>query len=112
MIKTVTAKLGNMRKPQTFTVQLTDKGNFIVQSDKSIGQFDMNTGKGLLNTKGSYFHHLTKFMGAQPFQFPEDFVKQCHQCFVLKGDLIGAAPETGPIRYGGITEIPLKPADK
>ena len=109
-MKHVEAKLGKMRKPQQFVVQLTDKGNFIVQSDKSIGQFDMNTGHGLLNTKGCYFHHLTKFLGAEEYQFPADFVQQCHAAFALKGDLIGASAETGPVYYGGITEIPVKPA--
>jgi hypothetical protein len=112
MFKTVTAKLGNMRKPQSFVVQLSDKGNFVVQSDKSIGQFDMNTGKGVLNTKGSYFHHLTAFLGAVPYQFPPDFVQACHAAFAMKGDLLGSSEITGPIYYGGMTEISLKPATK
>jgi len=105
MFKAIEAKLGNMRKPQRFIVQLTDKGNFIIQSSKSIGKFDMNTGAGVLNIKGCYFHHLSAALGAKPYQFPPEFVQQCHTLFALRGDLIGNSPETGPVYYGGITEI-------
>ena len=104
-MKHITAKLGNMRKSQEFLVQLSDKGNFVVQSDKSIGMFDMQTGKGVLNTKGFYFPHLSPALGAQPYQFPEEFVAECCKAFALKGELIGASPETGPVHYGGLTEI-------
>lgn len=103
--KTIEAKFGNMRKTQRFVVTLSNKGNFIVQSQKSIGRFDMVSGEGLLNTHGSYFHHLSPTLGAQPFTFPQDFVKECCAAFPLANDLIGASAETGPVYYGGTTEI-------
>lgn len=73
----VTGKLGAMRKPQTFSVMPVADGSIMVQSDKSIGQFDFRTGKGILNTKGSYFPHLNGALGAIPFEFPVDFVAAC-----------------------------------
>lgn len=79
MIQTVTAKLGTMRKPQTFVTypRKSATETVIVQSEKAIGQFDPATGKGVLNAKGSKskgFIFLSPFMGAEPFQFPADFV--------------------------------------
>jgi hypothetical protein len=74
----VTAKLANMRKPQEFTVMPADDGEtVIVQSDKSIGRFNMRTGEGILNTKGAYFPHLSKMLGAVPYIFPAEFVRDC-----------------------------------
>lgn len=89
MIKTVSAKLANMRKPQEFVIY-PDRGDgtVLVQSDKSIGQFDKATGKGLLNTKGCYFVHL-HMRGVIEYQFPEDFVKACIAAIPQPGDEIG-----------------------
>lgn len=103
--KHVTAKLGNMRKPQTFVVTLSDKGNFIIQSDKSIGRFDMISGEGVLNTKGSYFVHLSPSLGAVPYTFPQELVSECCAAFPLSHDVIGATAETGIVYYGGTHEI-------
>jgi len=72
----VEAKLARMRKPQSFIVMPMDDGRIMVQSDKSIGVFDYS-GHGVLNTKGCYFPHLTKFMGAVEFDFPPEFVREC-----------------------------------
>ncbi len=78
--RNVTAQLGNMRKPQEFTVYpKTGDGRIIVQSDKSIGQFDPETGKGVLNTRGCYFPHLSGALGAQEYDFPDDFVEKCRE---------------------------------
>lgn len=105
-MKQVTAKLGNMRKPQEFVVYpASDKGNVIVQSDKSIGAFDAKTGEGILNTKGCYFPHLNQFCGARPFSFPTEFVIQCIGAQCDTGDLIGTSPITGPVYMGTVTEI-------
>lgn len=74
----VVGKLANMRKPQEFSVSPLSDGNTIyVQSDKSTGRFDLRTGKGVLNTKGSYFVHLNAALGAKPFTFPAEFVTAC-----------------------------------
>jgi hypothetical protein len=100
----VTYKLGNMRKPQNFMVTKTDKGNFLVQSDKSIGMFN-SEGKGLLNTKGCYFPYLSRQAGAIPFTFPTEFVAACMIAFAEPGELIGTSPITGPVYYAGTREI-------
>ncbi len=98
MLKSVSAKLGNMRKPQSFVVYPGKEGeDLIVQSDKSIGQFNRETGKGILNTKGCYFLHLTKLLGAQEYQFPMEFVIACVLAQPESGDLIGVSPITGPV---------------
>ena len=88
-MKTVSAKLANMRKEQEFVVYPFKLGEHFVtvQSDKSIGQFDIETGKGVLNTKGSYFPHLS--FGALPYQFPPEFVMACLEAQPGSGDLIG-----------------------
>lgn len=102
----VHAKLGNMRKEQEFIVYPTsDKGNVIVQSDKSIGSFDTKTGIGVLNTKGCYFPHLNAFCGAQPFTFPADFVVKCIVNQYETGDIIGKTPITGTVIMGTVTEF-------
>lgn len=99
-IKHVTAKLGTMRKPQQFTVTRTDQSNYIVQSDKSIGMFDPVTRVGLLNQTGHYFPHLSPALGAKRYEFPPDFVQECQESRVLKGDEIGPG-----VFYAGATEI-------
>lgn len=89
-MKRVSAKLGNMRKPQDFIALPVKRGDdplLMIQSDKSIGIFNYRTGDGRLNTKGCYSPHLAM---AKPFIFPMDFVAAC----------LEAAPS-----LGGTTEI-------
>jgi len=105
-MKLVTAKLSNMRKEQDFIVYPTsNKGNVIVQSDKSIGAFDIKTGEGVLNTKGCYFPHLQPLCGAKPYKFPTDFVLQCITSQYEEGDLIGVSAITNKVIMGTVTEI-------
>ena len=103
MQRLIKAKLGNMRKEQEFIVYpKSDKDNIIVQSDKSIGAFNIATGEGVLNTKGSYFPHLNAMLGAKPFTFPQDFVLQC----IVQGPEVGDAIDRHGIAYHGtVTEI-------
>lgn len=76
-----TAKLATMRKPQDFTVYPGGPDEVVqVQSDRAIGRFDPQTGVGVLNWRGSsakYGVHLSKFLGAEDFTFPADFVAEC-----------------------------------
>ena len=94
-IKTVTAKLATMRKPQEFVVYPftpESTGSITVQSDKAIGQFDPITGQGMLNSKGSsskYFVHLMPQLGAVPYTFPREFVDECIASQPQSGDSIG-----------------------
>ncbi|HEX8213784.1 MAG TPA: hypothetical protein VF584_26695 [Longimicrobium sp.] len=67
---TIRAKLAGMRTEQDFSVYPRNRGGapVIVQSDRAIGQFDPETGEGLLNWRGSkakYFHHLDVSLGAE-----------------------------------------------
>ena len=95
-MQTVNAKLASMRKPQEFVVYPagTYPGLIVVQSDKSIGAFDRETGKGRLNTKGKYFPHIPL---GKPYQFPPEFVKACIEAQPKSGDLIGSSPVTGQV---------------
>lgn len=92
MLKSFDFKLGNMRKPQNWVVcpvsNNTD-GSIYVQSDKSIGKFNPETGEGVLNTKGRYFMHLNQIMGAQPFTFPKEFIELAKANGWTKGEHIG-----------------------
>ena len=103
-MKTVTAQLAKMRKPQEFVIYPFKKdepdAQIIVQSDRAIGQFDRKTGMGVLNWRGSnskYFVHLNRILGAEPYQFPAAFVAQCQEHQIGSGDLIGTSGITGPI---------------
>lgn len=92
-MKNIEAKFGKMRKPQEFTVYPYTVGDrsITIQSDKSIGQFNPETGKGLLNYKGSgakYFLHLSLSMGAENFDFPLDFVEQCKNVAPKRNDVL------------------------
>ncbi len=92
---TVMAKLAGMRKPQGFVIYPRNEGDDVmVQANTVIGQFNPVTRQGVINyKKGNYkgFMHLSKFMGAQDYEYPEDFVKEC----------LGQA--TGDLSLPGIT---------
>lgn len=93
-IKTVTAKLAGMRKPQRFVVypfKPTESTLITVQSERAIGRFDPTTGQGVLNWRGSgykVFAHLNTFLGAESYQFPMEFVNECIAAQPLPGDTI------------------------
>jgi hypothetical protein len=88
MFKSVNLKLSNMRKPQNFVVQdINDQNAFYIQSDKSIGIFDKETGKGKLNTKGKYFPHL---QFATPYRLTTEELKNCLGALSVKGDILGS----------------------
>lgn len=73
-MKRVFAKLATMKKEQDFVVMRDNFGHYQVQSGKSIGRFD-GKGRGILNTKGCYFHHLTVYGGVKAYLFPAEFVQ-------------------------------------
>lgn len=97
MTKTFDFKLANMRKPQNWiVVPASDEAGFItVQSDKSIGRFNPETGVGVLNTKGQYFMHLNAIMGAQPFTFPKEFIELAKANGWTKGEKVGGVMVIG-----------------
>jgi hypothetical protein len=73
----VRGKLATMRKPRDWSVSPVDDGSIMVQADGAIGQFDFRSRKGILNTKGEYFPHLSPALGAKPYEFPAEFVRLC-----------------------------------
>ena len=101
-MRTVTATLAGMRKPQKFVVypRQGDDQDIIVQSERAIGSFNRTTGQGRLNWRGSapkYFLHLSRRLGAEPYTFPPAFIAACIAAQPVSGDLIGTAPITGPV---------------
>lgn len=95
MIRTFTAKLGNMRKPQEFVTyprkSATDP--VVIQSDKSIGCFDPITGIGRLSLKGNKFINLRDFGSAyspvpfaEPYTFPPEVVKLAIEAGAVTAD--------------------------
>lgn len=105
----VIAKLGKMRKPQEFSVRRDQSGIYYVQSDKSTGRFD-GKGRGWINFKGTYFHHLSFFAGARAFDFPPEFVQECQEIYMLPGERIGTLGNS-PVIFAGITTVGA-PTDK
>jgi hypothetical protein len=96
----VTAQLGTMRKPQEFSVMPGGDGGYIVQSDRSTGRFNAETRQGVLNIKGTSFYHLLEIGGAKPYEFPADFVAECVEACIRKGEEIGPG-----VIFGGTTVI-------
>lgn len=102
--KSVTAKLGNMRKPAEFTVcpkpsNAPEGFNEVtIQSDKRICRFDPTTRKGVLSSgKGGHpgFIMLSSFMGATEIEVPQEVVDACLENEPKKGDVL----------FGGILTI-------
>jgi hypothetical protein len=94
-------RLAGMRKADNYIVYPRKPGgDLIVQGSRTIAQIDPKTGAGVLNWKGNngkYFLHLSRRMGAEPVQFPKEFVGLAIEYCPSSGDLIGSSPVTGPV---------------
>lgn len=69
-----------------------DANERIAQGKRSIVRFDITTGKGIANWKGSdgkYFHHLNSFMGAEEVVMPKEFIDAALAVEYKSGDAIG-----------------------
>ncbi len=84
---------GKMRKPDECIVYPDNgDGTIKIQGDRLIALFDAETGKGVVNYKGSnskYNHHLSPLAGAEPVEFPPEFVAECKAAQPKSGDEIG-----------------------
>jgi hypothetical protein len=84
----VSYQFKGQRKPQEYVVYpYQGDGKLKVQADSVIGYFDFKTRKGLINKKGSnpkYNVHLSPALGAEPFEFPQDFVDACKSICGIK----------------------------
>lgn len=71
---TITFKLGNFRKPDTYIVTAAACGIFTVCGTRSIGEFYFKTGNGRFSNKGnsSFLLH-----GANIIDFPQEFIDLC-----------------------------------
>jgi hypothetical protein len=99
MLKSVTCKLGNMRKAVEWTVypRPTNVGpeysTVTIQSDSRICQFDTKTRKGMLSkhrSSGAYFMHLSSFLGATEVEIPQELVDQLVEEIPQPGTKIGS----------------------
>ena len=100
-VQTFTYQFKGMRKPDDIIVyQRKDGEEFTFQGDRLIGTVNPETRKGMLNFKGSnskYFMHLSKFMGAIPYEYPQEFINLVKEFAPSSGDLIGSSSITGPV---------------
>ncbi len=103
-VSTFSYQFPGMRKSDNIIVYLRkDEKEFTFQGSRLIGTVDPETRKGVLNFKGSnskYFMHLSRFMGAVPYEYTQEFVNLVREFAPGVGDLIGSSPITGPVYLG------------
>lgn len=91
-MKSVMAKLGNMRRAQDFTVYPNqDNNQIVIQSDKRIAAFDKFTGQGLLSDgKGGHqgFIKLSPVLGAKEITVSQEFIQECLKAQTPQGERI------------------------
>lgn len=93
MFKSVTCKLGNMKKDQRWVIYPPgeDKNLVMIQCDKRIAQVNLTTGKAILSDgKNGHngFVKLSKFLGAMDVDVPADVLKQLQDNPVPSGPVI------------------------
>lgn len=97
--KNVEGKFKGMRKPQSFTLYPAryDNGTTIqIQSDKSIGRINPETGEGVLYVgKGEHPGGALLAAFGESFQFPPDFTAAVKEAHAAK---YGAEGTAGPVR--------------
>ena len=100
-VETFNYKFPGMKKEDDIIVYPRKGENeFTFQGSRLIGTVNPDTKKGVLNFKGSnskYFPHLSKFLGAMDYEYPQDFINLVKEYAPESGDLIGASPITGPV---------------
>lgn len=92
MIKSFTAKLGNMRKAVSWVVcpvSNADPDTVYIQCNKRICRFNTKTGKGLLSAPQNYpgFHAL--YIGATEITVPQEVIDAATGAAPKSGDQIG-----------------------
>jgi hypothetical protein len=93
-IKSITAKLGNMRAEVEWTVYPPSKdGRITIQSDHRIALFrNDGSNKGLLSKHkagGAYFAHLSPACGAEVVDVPQEVVDAAVAAQPKDGDTMG-----------------------
>lgn len=91
-MKTITCKIGNMRKEQKWVVypaSFRDSRFLMCQCETRVLQLDPGTGKGILSKNcpsGAYFVHLT---GGDPVTVPSELVARFQDARPGSGTQIG-----------------------
>lgn len=89
---TVSWKFDGRRNAEEFVIYPEQNGSVVIQSDKSIAQINLKTGRGLLNVKGGgskYFVHLSEFLGAKEVKFSPSLIALIKKSIPKSGDEIG-----------------------
>lgn len=93
-MKTINAKIGNMRKFQNFTIYPRNNEDAItVQSDTVIARISVKTGNAIFANVpgGAYFVHLSMPKHAKKIVVPMETVKAFLDAMPMKGDEIVAS---------------------
>ncbi len=91
-MKSITWKFPRRRKVESFVIYPADGEKVVIQSNKTIAQINLKTGRGMLNATGSdnkYFMHLNEFMGAKPYKFSKNLIDKIRGNTPKSGDEIG-----------------------
>lgn len=91
-MKTITAKLGNMRKAAEFVVcpvSNADPDTLYIQSDKRICKFNTKTGKGLLSNGKGHPGFTALYIGATEITVPQEVIDAATGATPKSGDKIG-----------------------
>lgn len=93
-MKTITLKLGNMRKPQEFVVYPYKNGQekVSIQSDGRWATIEVATGKGLINSKNvNYPNSMSLMFNPIEITVDQETMNKIFDCQPKSGDRIGAA---------------------
>lgn len=97
----ITLKIGNMAKPQSFTMYPYDGGETIdLQSEKRWITANLRTGEGLINRKNESHptsYHLAPVLNPIKITLPENIIKDI-QVYLLKN-----GGKNREIKHGGVT---------
>lgn len=93
-VQTFNYQFKGMRKPDNFIVYPKKAGDveLQVQGHRTIARFNIETGAGRLNFRGSnskYGVHLNYALGAIDYQFPQDFINKALEFLPCSGDTMG-----------------------
>jgi hypothetical protein len=95
--KNVSGQFAGMRKPQSFTLYPAKReGKIMIQSDKSIGLLDPDTGTGTFyKGKGEHPGFMMLSLYGEPITYPADFTRGVKESFETTYTKDGTE---GPIR--------------
>jgi len=103
--KTIYARIGRQRKSRGFIAFKDQNGTLFMQAEDCIIQvLDKETGLCIYNTKGGYFVHLDRRMGAKLGIFPREFIEMAEKLTIKEGELMGFVGSS-PVYFMGCLTI-------